>query len=127
MLDLLMNQTVTLRRAKPGGLSLEGKIELAYVVDVDETQLELRCRIEGRGRRILDPRGVEIKSDAQMSYRVTGKPALKLEDVVVTKDGLAWRVVGLEEQEQMFGGAKYGRADLMRTEIPVVKDKHFYG
>ena len=126
MLDALMNQTVTLRRAKPGGIDVNGRVELAYVVDVDETQMELRCRIEARGRRILDQRGVEIKADAQMSYRVTGKPALKLEDVVVTKDGQAWRVVSLEEQEQMFGGAKYGRADLMRTEIPVVKDKLFY-
>jgi hypothetical protein len=126
MLDALMTETVTLRRPKPGTREVSGKVQLAEVLDEVECQVPLRCKIEARGRRVIDSRGVETRGDAQMVYRVTGKPEVLLEDFVVMKDGRTWKVISLEEQQMLAGGAKYGRADLQRTEIKLPLDKHTY-
>lgn len=123
MLDTLMGQLVTLRRPKLGSRSVSGKAEYDYVLAADETQVKVRCRIELRGRRTIDTRGAEIRTDAQMLYRQTGQPVVLIEDVVVTKDGRAWRVVAVDEQQMLFGGTTYGRIDLVKTEMPVKLDK----
>lgn len=127
MLDLLMTDHVTLRRPVPGSREASGKVQLQQVLDVDETGLYLTCKFQARGRRIVDSKGVESRSDATLLYRVTDKPELRIDDIVVTSDGRSWRVAGLDTEKALFSTVSYGRADLMRSDRAVPPDKGVFG
>ena len=126
MFDVLYRDTVTIRRPKVGSLGVAGQPELERVLAVDETELVLKCRFESKGRKTIDNRGAEIKTDATLLFRVIGKPALQLEDYVVRPDRTGWRVVDIEEQSALFGGSTYARAGLMRTDRTFPLDKDTY-
>lgn len=127
MLDVLMTDQVTVRRAKPGSREASGKVQLEQVLDVDNTGLYLACKFQERGRRIVDSRGVESRSDATLLFRADAQLQLRAEDIVVTADGRAWRVAGLDTEKALFTRDLYGRADLVRSDRAVPPDKGSYG
>ena len=126
MFDTIYSDTVTLRRPKVGSLGVNGQPELEAVLDTDGTELVLRCRFESKGRKTIDNRGAEIRTDATLLYRISPTPVLQLEDFVVRKDRTGWKVVDIETQSILFGGAEYGRAGLMKTERTFPLDKDAY-
>lgn len=122
MLDVTFNETVTLRRAS--ARDARNKITWQEVLDESGGPLRLKCRIERRRRRIFSQDGVEREIDATMAYRKTSAPDLRLEDVMVTQSGEAFKITGLDELAILFGTATYGRAELRRTREVMPADQH---
>src|SRR3982751_6478478 len=117
MLDATFRETVTLRRARAGARGANGA-PAAYdlVRDGAEVAVRIRCRIERRRRRIFLDQGVEAEADATMLFRVT-LPSVDLRtvDYVVDRNGEAFKVLGMDDQQSLFGSARYKRVDLRAT------------
>lgn len=119
MLDTMMRENVTLRRARAGSRTVKNEVTYDILRDDAEIPIVLRCRIERRRRRIFSAQGVEEESDGTMIYRVTSKVDVKANDLIVDRNGQAFKILGFDEQPSLFGSATYRRADLRLTRLPV--------
>lgn len=120
MLDLLFNETFTVRRAS----TRTATNDTTYAEPTDEpggAAVPILCRIERKGRRTYDRDGVQLASDATLIYRKQDVPALQVQNLVVS-GGETYRILALEEQPMLFAGVTYVRADLARTRTPVPGD-----
>jgi hypothetical protein len=122
MLDTMLRETVTLRRAKAGSRSVQNEVVYEILRDAAEIPIEVRCRIERRRRRIFSTAGVEEESDGTMLYRISSKVDIQTNDLVVDRNGQAYKILGFDEQSSLFGSASYRRADLRLTRLPVQED-----
>jgi len=123
MLDLLFRDSVTLRRAS--GRTVRNEVVYKEVLDGAGGPLPIPCRIKRRKGRTITVRGQDITLDAELVCRRSSDnfPEIEVEDVVVAKDGDAYRIVTIDEDEQLFGSAKYLRMGLAHTHLPVEEDK----
>lgn len=122
MLETLFRETVTLRRLAAGTRAVDGVAEYSTVVDADDVPIEIRCRIERRRRRILSKEGVELEGDATMMLKRPTSTEISEEDVVVDRNGQAWKILRVERAEAFFGAGEYMRLDLQETTIAVPAD-----
>ena len=128
MLDALMVDRVTVRRAKTRGVANEVVYEQVLdKVDGDKKgggPAILNCRIERRRRRVITEQREEIQTDATMIFRVVPLPTVEMTDIIVdsAKDR-AYKVAGLERDRALFGEGEYVRADLQDTKLDVPPDK----
>ena len=84
----------------------------------------LNCFIERRRRRITTESREEIQTDATMVFRVVDRPTVEMENIVFdSKKDKAYKVVGLEGSEALYGGGEFVRADLINTVLPVPAEK----
>lgn len=119
MLDSLFNVTVTLRRRVKQGV--KGDITFQEVLDGSGAPLPIKCRFERRRRRIYRKDGPELELDGTMICRKDkpGLPAIAAEDVIVRTDtNEAFKVVSIDEDQQLFSSEKYLRLALALTNLP---------
>ncbi|MGH9462003.1 MAG: hypothetical protein ACRD1X_12340 [Vicinamibacteria bacterium] len=127
MIESLYRETVTLRRPKAATRQVDGSTDYEIVVDEAQYPVRVRCRIERKGRRIFTNQGVELQSDAAMVFRQKDGSTVRKDDIVVDRNGEAWKVLDLEELRQLFGPNTYARAGLQSTVDPVPHDEEVEG
>jgi len=123
MLDVILTETVTVRRAKPGQRSVTNSVQYEELKDEGGFPLPIRCRIERRRRRVhTSLEGVELDADATLVYRVDKAPEIKPEDLIyLSRTKEVWRVLTHETADLLFQGkAHYGRLalQLSRQVVP---------
>jgi hypothetical protein len=119
MLDALFRETVTLRRLAVGTRQTDGAAGYEIVVDDAEVPVQIRCRIERRRRRLITKEGVELEGDATMVLKRPASIEISEEDVVVDRNGQAWKILRKESSDSFFGAGEYFRLDLQETTIEV--------
>lgn len=121
MLDVLFNESITIRR--PTGRTAANAITYEQAKNEDGTGIVVRCRIEETRRRVIGTDGIQTESDATMVFRVNGNPVIGLEDVVIRDSGTAYRVIGINAQQAIGTPYKYARLDLALTKQLVPEDE----
>lgn len=120
MLDALFNVTVRLMRRKVEGVKAETVFEEALTTNGGP--LPIKCRFERRRRRIYRKDGPELEVDGTVLCRKlkAGEPTIAAEDVLVREDsGEAFKVVTVDEDQQLFSGLKYLRMTVQATKLAV--------
>lgn len=116
MFGLTYTETVKLRRPVKGTLGVDGSTQYEKPVHADDaSDVEVRCKIQERGRVTLDARQTSIRTDATLLYQPTELVKIQTGDFVVRADGAAYEVVGIEAMIAPWGGPPYARVDLVKT------------
>jgi len=127
MIENLYRETVTLRRPKPGTRAIDASTEYEIVLGDGDLPVRVRCRIERRGRRLFTTQGVELQGDATMLFRKKDNAEVLVDDIVVDRNGDAWKVMNVDAQKLLWGMATHCRADLQSTVDPVPNDLEVEG
>lgn len=124
MLDVVLTDSVTVRRIKTGTRTATNSVSYDELKDEGGFPIPVRCRIERRKRRIHGLEGVELDADATLVYRADKSPEIRPEDLIYlgrTKE--VWRVLTHETADLLFcGKANYGRLALQMFRQPVPGD-----
>lgn len=119
-LEALYNVTVTLRRRAAQGV--KGDITFQEVLDKSGAPLPIKCRFERRRRRIYRKDGPDMEIDGTVICRKLkdGQPTIAAEDILVRTDtNEAFKVVTVDEDQQLFSSNKYLRMTVQMTKLPV--------
>jgi len=119
MLDVLFKETVTLRRAAEGTRTAAGGPTYATVRTEATLPLRIKCRIERGVSRSYGLQVTEADADAFMTCRRPTAGDFRETDLVVDSEGTVYKVMRLEAIEPLFGSARYLKATLKESRLPV--------
>jgi hypothetical protein len=108
-----------IRRPKKEGLGVDGRPVYGQLKHADdESVIEVRCKIEQRGRLTVDARQANIRTDATLLYSPEGEAKIQDGDFVVHGQAV-YQVIGIETIRAPWGGLSYSRVDLVKSSLDV--------
>jgi hypothetical protein len=117
MFSATYTDLVKIRRPKKTGLSVDGSPAYGQLKHPDdETPVEVRCKIEQRGRLTVDARQASIRTDATLLYSPEGEAKIRDGDFVIRGTDV-YQVVGIESMRAPWGGGTYSRVDLVKSSL----------